>query len=75
LALQISNAKERLVATFVEGADLGLGSGGKATTQDLVRMLLCAHIACGLDSKRAKQLLSEDEAAALRPGELHLCHY
>lgn len=67
--LQTTNAKERMVATFVEGTDLGVGSGGAANTQDLVRMLLWARISCGLDSKRATQLMSEDDAQALRPGQ------
>jgi hypothetical protein len=68
--LQTSNAKGRLVATFVDNANLGEASGGSATMQDLIRMLLCARISCALDSKRAKEMLSEPETAALRPREI-----
>lgn len=50
-----------------------MGSGGRANSQDLVRMLLCARIACALDSKRAKALMEDgaapEAATALRPGE------
>ena len=67
--VQSENAKERLVATFVEGSDLGVGRGGQATTQDMVRMLLCARVACSLDSKRAKELVSDGGSAApMKPG-------
>lgn len=69
VAVQIENAKERLVATFVEGTDLGVGRGGQATTQDLVRMLLCARVACSLDSKRAQELVAVGSGVApLKPG-------
>ncbi|BDA42771.1 probable zinc finger Ran-binding domain-containing protein 2 at C-terminar half [Coccomyxa sp. Obi] len=61
------NAKERLVATFVEQSDLGVGDGGKATTQDLIRMLLCARVACSLDSKRAQKLADGSNSAPLHP--------
>lgn len=57
------------MATFVEGSDLGVGRGGQATTQDMVRMLLCARVACSLDSKRAKELVSDGGSAApMKPG-------
>ena len=36
--------------------------------QDLARMLLAARVSCALDSKRAKELLTDSEARALRPG-------
>lgn len=67
-AAQTNNARQRLAATFVENQDLGVGRGGAATTQDLARMLLAARMSCALDSARAKQLLSDSEAVALRPG-------
>lgn len=68
--MQTENAKERLVATFVEQSDLGVGDGGKATTQDLIRMLLCARVACSLDSKRAQKLADGSSSAPLHPGVL-----
>ena len=65
---QTNNARQRLQATFLEGRDLGVAQGGAATTQDLARMLLAARMSCALDSARAKQILSDSEAVALRPG-------
>ncbi len=72
--MQTENAKERLVATFVEQSDLGVGDGGKATTQDLIRMLLCARVACSLDSKRAEKLADDNSSGPLHPGVL-TCFY
>ena len=41
--------------------------GGEATTQDLVRLVLCAHIACDRDVKRSNDIVSEADAQALVP--------
>ena len=67
---QTKNALERLAATFVEGHAVDQSFGGEATTQDLVRLVLCAHIACDRDIKRSNNIVSEADAQALMPSFL-----
>ena len=38
------------------------GFGGEATMQDLLRLVLCAHIACDRDVKRSSNIVSEEDA-------------
>ena len=68
--MQTKNALERLAATFVEGHTVDQSFGGEATTQDLVRLVLCAHIACDRDIKRSNDIVSEADAQALMPSFL-----
>ena len=67
---QTKNALERLAATFVEGHAVDQSFGGEATTQDLVRLVLCAHIACDRDVKRSNDIVSEADSQALMPSFL-----
>lgn len=60
--VQTKNARERLAATFVEGQAMSEGFGGEATMQDLLRLVLCAHIACDRDVKRSSNIVSEEDA-------------
>ena len=60
--VQTKNARERLAATFVEGQAMPEGFGGEATMQDLLRLVLCAHIACDRDVKRSSNIVSEEDA-------------
>lgn len=60
--VQTKNARERLAATFVEGQTMPEGFGGEATMQDLLRLVLCAHIACDRDVKRSSNIVSEEDA-------------
>ncbi|CAL5219459.1 g1294 [Coccomyxa viridis] len=64
------NALERLAGTFVEGHSVDQSFGGEATTQDLVRLVLCAHIACDRDVKRSNDIVSEADSQALMPSFL-----
>lgn len=68
--MQTKNALERLAATFVEGHMVDQSFGGEATTQDLVRLVLCAHIACDRDIKRSNDIVSEADSQALMPSFL-----
>ncbi len=67
---QTKNALERLAGTFVEGHSVDQSFGGEATTQDLVRLVLCAHIACDRDVKRSNDIVSEADSQALMPSFL-----
>ena len=55
-----TNSSKRLLATFVDGKDLGDGEGGPARTEDLARVVLAARF--GASAQRAA-------AAAARGGE------
>ena len=68
--LQTKNARERLSATFVEGHSMSDGFGADASTQDLARLVLAAHIACDRDVKKSNSIVSEDDAQALAPAFL-----
>ena len=67
---QTKNARERLSATFVEGHPALDGFGAEASTQDLARLLLAAHIACDRDIKKSNSIVSEEDAQALAPAFL-----
>ena len=70
LLAQTKNALERLAGTFVEGHSVDQSFGGEATTQDLARLVLCAHIACDRDVKRSNDIVSEADSQALMPSFL-----
>ncbi|CAK0741840.1 hypothetical protein CVIRNUC_001354 [Coccomyxa viridis] len=64
------NARERLSSTFVEGHPASDGFGADASTQDLARLVLAAHIACDRDVKKSNAIVSEEDAQALAPAFL-----
>ena len=67
---QTKNARERLSSTFVEGHPASDGFGADASTQDLARLVLAAHIACDRDVKKSNAIVSEEDAQALAPAFL-----
>ncbi len=70
LCVQTKNAMERMAATFAGGeVDESFG-GGEATTQDLVRLVIAAHIACDRDVRKSNDIVSDGDAQALAPGFL-----
>lgn len=69
LCIQTKNAMERMAGTFA-GGKVDESFGGEATTQDLVRLVIAAHIACDRDVRKSNDIVSDGDAQALAPGYL-----